>query len=62
MNFVTDLPLSEGNDSILVVVNHLTKMHHFLPTIITASAADVAELYVWNIFKLHGFSKTVVSD
>ncbi len=62
MDFVTGLPHSEGNDSILVVVDRLTKMRHFLPTTTTASAADVAELYVRNIFKLHGFPKTVVSD
>jgi len=31
MDFITDLPKSEGNDAILIVIDRLTKMAHFLP-------------------------------
>jgi len=31
-DFITKLPLAQGYDSILVVVNRLTKMVHFIPT------------------------------
>ena len=32
MDFITDLPKSDGNDMILVVIDHLTKMSYFIYT------------------------------
>jgi len=32
-NFITKLPLAQGYNSILVVVDRLTKIVHFIPTI-----------------------------
>jgi len=32
-DFITKLPLAQGYDSILVVVDQLTKMVHFIPTV-----------------------------
>jgi hypothetical protein len=51
---IIKLPKSQGFDSILVVVDWLTKMAHFIPTKEEITAKDVADLYVQNIFKLHG--------
>jgi len=31
MDFITDLPKSKGNDAILLVIDRLTKIAHFLP-------------------------------
>jgi len=31
MDFITDLPISDGNDTIVVVIDRLTKMSHFIP-------------------------------
>lgn len=62
MDFVTGLPMSDGKDAILVVVDRLTKMRHFVATTIEASAETVADLYVNNVYRLHGFPSTVVSD
>jgi len=31
MDFITDLPLSNGHDSIWVIVHRFTKMAHFVP-------------------------------
>ena len=62
MDFVTGLPVSQGFDAILVVVDRLTKMRHMIATNTTATAEDVADLYVNNIYKLHGFPNTIVSD
>ena len=51
MDLITDLPLSHGYDSILVVVDHgLSKGVIFSPCNKTASAADIAEIFFRNIF------------
>ena len=63
MDFITHLPLTEsGLDSILVVVDRLTKMTHLLPTTSNVTAEKVAELFVAQVFRLHGMPKNIVSD
>ena len=62
MDFVTGLLVSEGYNAILVVIDRLTKMRHFIPTNTTASAETVADLFVNHVYRLHGFPDTVVSD
>ena len=45
LDFVTDLPLMAcGNDAILVLVDTLSKMAHFLPTTKTVTAEATTEL------------------
>ena len=39
-DFITKLPLAQGYDSILVVVDQFTKMAHFMPTIEKNTAKD----------------------
>ena len=62
MDFITDLPLSNGFDSILVVVDYFTKMGHFLATNKTCTAFQLAELLIPNLFRLHGLPDKIVSD
>lgn len=62
MDFVTHLPPSCGYDAILVVVDRLTKMKHFIPCKGTCNAEEVARLYAYNVWKLHGLPQTIVSD
>lgn len=62
MDFITHLPPSRGYDAILVVVDRLTKMKHFIPCKGTCNAEEVACLYACNVWKLHGLPQTVVSD
>jgi hypothetical protein len=62
LDFVTDLPPSQSFDSILVVKDRLTKMAHYIPCHKTTSGAQTAELFLANIFKLHGCPRTIVSD
>jgi len=61
LDFVTGSPLSTGFDSILVIIDYLTKMVQFVPTTFKASDVDVA-LFFLNIFRLHGLPKRVISD
>lgn len=63
MDFMVHLPrTAAGFDSIVVFVDRLTKRAHFEPTTTTATAADVAKLFIRTIFKQHGMPTTIVSD
>jgi hypothetical protein len=56
------LPKSGEYDAILVIVDYLTKMGHFLPITTTATSTTVAQAYIDNVFKLHGMSESMTSD
>lgn len=62
MDFVIGLPESQNHNAILVVIDRLTKMRHFLPCRTTTGAEDVAHLYIDHVWKLHGLPVSVVSD
>jgi hypothetical protein len=62
LDFVEGLPRSAGYNSILVVVDKLTKYAHFLPLVHPYTAAQVAQTYFDNVFKLHSMPEALVSD
>ena len=62
MDFITGLPKTQGKDCIFVVVERLTKFAHFFAIATDFSAAQVAELFFREIFRLHGLPKTIVND
>jgi hypothetical protein len=63
MDFITKLPrTTKKHDSIMVVVDKLTKVSHFIPVKSTHKEANIAEIYMREIAKLHGVPKTIVSD
>ena len=49
VDFITKLPLAQGYNSILVVVDRLTKIVHFILTIERTSAEELARLFRNNI-------------
>jgi len=61
-DFITKLPLAQGYDAILVVVDQLTKMVHFIPTTEKTMAEGLAKLFRDNIWKLYGLPKSIISD
>jgi len=61
-DFITKLPLAQGYDSILVVVDRLTKMVHFIPTTEKMLVEGLARLFRDNVWKLHGLPESIVSD
>ena len=63
MDLITDLPLSDGFDSILVVVDHgLTKGVILLPCNKTITAEQVANLLLENLYKRFGLPDEIISD
>ena len=63
MDFITGLPRSnKGHDSIWVIVDHLTKVAHFIPMKTTYYGNQLATLYINRIVSLHGVPKEIVSD
>src|SRR6202046_3252147 len=62
VDFIVKLPQSEGKDSVMVVVDSVTKHRHFVDTVTTISTAGSARLYVQHIWKHHGIPQRVISD
>ena len=63
MDFITHLPKTRsGFTSILVVVDRLAKMVHFVPTHNAVTAEQCAKFFRDRIFCLHGMPKTIISD
>lgn len=62
MDFIIGLPKSMGKEVIFVVVDKLSKYSHFMAFAHPYSTIDVAQAYLDNVFKLHGWPKSIVSD
>ncbi len=55
MDFILDLPQSNSFDSILVVVDHFTKMVHFIPYNKSIIDEKTIKLFLDHVFRYHGF-------
>ena len=62
MDFITDLPNSNGYDTILVVIDRLTKMSHFIPCRKELDAQQFATLFMQHIVRLHGIPRDIIAD
>ncbi|KAE8662761.1 hypothetical protein F3Y22_tig00113145pilonHSYRG00200 [Hibiscus syriacus] len=62
MDFIEGLPTSNRYNCILIIIDKFTKYAHFLPLVHPFTAADVAKVYLDQIYKLHGQPKIVLSD
>lgn len=62
MDYIDGLPLSNGFDSILVVVDRFSKYSIFIPTNSRTSATDLAFSLLDRVFSKHGIPESIVSD
>ena len=62
MDFIEWLPVSKGFNMILVVVDRLTKMAHFIPTRSNIDAPQLAKIFLQNILTKHGTPADIVSN
>ncbi|MBW0576998.1 hypothetical protein O181_116713 [Austropuccinia psidii MF-1] len=59
--FITQLPLSNSFDSILVIVDRFSKMAVFIPKISSIISLYLAHLFIKNILSKHGLPSRIVS-
>jgi hypothetical protein len=63
MDFITGLPRkNKQHDSIMVVVDKLTKAAHFIPLKTTHKEANDVDIYMKEVTRLHGIPKTILFD
>jgi hypothetical protein len=63
MDFIIGLPTTQSSyDSIWVIVDHFSKIAHFILVKTTYKGAKLAELYIARIMCLHGVPKKIVSN
>jgi len=62
MDFIEELPSSNGYNSILVVVDRLTKWAIFVPTTTTLTSPGLADIILREVVSQHGLPTSIVSD
>jgi len=62
MDFIEKLSSSSGFDTILVIVDRLSKQAIFIPTHDAITSAELAHLFMTYVFSKHGVSSYVTSD
>ena len=60
--FITGLPRNQNlNDLIMVVIDKLSKEAHFILVKTTYKAANIVDIFMKQIFRLHGIPKVIIS-
>ena len=63
MDLITALPKSKsGNDAIVVFVDKLTKMVHYVATTTSVTAPQLATIFMREVVRLHGVPESILSD
>ena len=63
MDFIMGLPKrKKKNDSIFVEVDNLSKLRHFIRVKSTYKAVHIVNIFLKDIFRLHGIPKEIISD
>src|SRR5258708_16039752 len=59
---IGELPDLKGYNAVLVVVDHLSKWIHTIPTVTSLDSAGVAWLFLKHVWRHHGLPEEVISD
>ena len=63
MDFIAGLLKSKKqNDSIFVVADKLSKSTHFIPVKSTYKEVHIIDIFLKEIFRLHGIPKEIISN
>ena len=62
MDFIKKLPMSNGSNTILVIIDCLTKQLIFIPTVNTITSPMLAKLFILHVFSKHGVPSHVTSN
>jgi hypothetical protein len=62
LDYVTHLLLvSNIFDTLLIVVDHLTRMAHFLPCTESVTSKETATLFLHGVYRLHGLPRVIIN-
>lgn len=62
LDFVEGLPLSNGKNCILIMVDKFSKYNHSVPLAHRFTALTVAKFFMEKIYRLHGLPQSIVSN
>jgi transposase InsO family protein len=62
VDFIIELPCSNGYDAIMNVIDGVTKRAHFIAMHTTITAVGAARLFLREVWKHHGTPHVVISD
>ena len=62
VNFLVELLESFRHDTVMTIMDSVSKRVHFIPTYTMVTAEGAARLFLHYVWKLHGLLKHVVSD
>ena len=62
MDFITDLPIADGYDTILLILDCLTKMSHFIPCRKDLDERQFTTLFLKEIIRLHSIPHDIITD
>src|SRR5205807_9973954 len=62
MDFIVGLPESGGQTKIWVIVDRFSKMAHFIPLSTDTPIKEIANIFLREVWYLHGLPSSIVSD
>jgi hypothetical protein len=62
LNYLTHLSGSNGFNSVLIVVDHMSCMAHCMPCAKTVTAEENVTLIIQGVYRLHGLPRVLISD
>ena len=62
IDFIIKLPESKGCNIIIIYIDYLTKIRHFILTINKITTQGTVRLFIKNVYKHHRFPKIIILD